>query len=331
MAPSTLSFTFPEQPVSLHWNGLLLLVPPSWNPAVLDKNYLLAEDDFGPVMEVKWGWVRGRLSFDMVLRKLTRELKGAEIFSGDGEGGQDDMADAVPEPWAAAVAELEVLLEGQGGRARPFFWKVRDPLAEELPARNITAGRGAVVHAQVPGLAWMIQFYETGGRAIAEDAVSVLRSLRPPDSENWLPWEVFGIRFQVPGWLELAGHSFKPGRYRLEFRKQGWKSPTRLILERIGPARAVLKGASLREWAQGFYAGELRSVPVVDAGRSSVEARWEKSPGAFSRRGARAAVRLSDDGRMILALFLLHARSGELNEFGRIWSAYATIPRNETG
>ena len=329
------SFEFPEQPVPLHWNGLLLRVPPSWNPAVLDKHYLLAEDDHGPVMEVKWGRIRGRLSFDKVFQKLSKELKGAEFFSGDGGEPQGasgrDAGDAVPRPWSEAVAELERRLADQEVRARPIFWRVRDHLESELPARNITAGRGAVVHSSASGLAWMIQFYEAGGRSVAEDAVSILHSLQNPDPGHWLPWELFGIRFRTPSWLELAEHSFKAGRYRLEFKNRGWKSPTRLILERIAPARAVLKGRGLRDWAEEYYAKELRSLRAVDTARSSVEVRWAKPPGGFARRGSRAFVRLSEDGRMIVAMFLLHARLAELNEFGPIGNAYATIPRREDG
>ena len=304
----------------------MLRVPPSWNPAVLDKHYLLAEDDYGPVMEVKWGWIRGRLSFDKVFRKLSKELKGAEFFSGDGS----DPGNAVPERWAAAVTGLQEQMADQGVAARPIFWRVRDHLEGELPARNITAGRGAVVHSSASGLAWMIQFYETGGRSIAEDAVAVLHSLQIPDSDHWLPWELFGIRFRTPPWLELAVHFFKPGRYRMEYKVRGWKSPTRLVLERVGPARAVLKGKGLRDWASEYYAQELRSLRSVDETRSSVEVRWEKSPGGLMRRGSRACIRLSEDGRMIQAMFLLQARPSELNEFGRIASTYAIITRHES-
>lgn len=328
------TFEFPEQPVPLHWNGLLLQVPPSWSPAVLDKHYLLVEDDHGPVMEVKWGWIRGQLSFDKVYRKLSRELKGADFYSG---GGGDSAGDAkgsaastIPSRWAEAVAELEARLAGQEVTAQPIFWRIREHIDDELPARNITAGRGAIVHSSTSGLAWMIQFYEAGGRSMAEEAVSVLHSLRIPEPDHWLPWELFGIRFRTPPWLELAEHSFKAGRFRLEFKRRGWKSPTRLILERVGPARAVLKGRGLRDWAEAYYTKELRSLRIVDATRSSVEVRWQKPPSGFSRRGARAFVRLSDDGRMILAMFLLHARTAHLNEFGSIGNTYAAVPRNET-
>ncbi|TVQ97792.1 MAG: hypothetical protein EA399_12205 [Desulfovibrionales bacterium] len=333
------SFAFPEQPVPLYWNGLLLRVPPSWTPAVLDKYYLLVEDDQGPVMEVKWGKIRGKLSFDKVFQKLSKELKGAEFFSGDGgesqdPSGRDDSKPAeetIPRPWAEAVAELERRMAEQEVRAQPIFWRVRDHLESELPAKNITAGRGAVVHSSVSGLAWMIQFYEAGGRSVVEDAIAILHSLQNPDPNHWLPWELFGIRFRTPPWLELAAHSFKAGRYRLEFKNRGWKSPTRLVLERIAPARAVLKGKGLREWAEAYYAKELGSLRALDTTRSSVEVRWQKPPSGWTRRGSRAFIRLSEDGRMILAMFLLQARLAELNEFGSIGNTYATIPRHEGG
>jgi hypothetical protein len=307
--------------VPLYWNGLMLRVPSSWNPAVLDKLYLLVEDALGPVMEVKWGWIRGPLSFEKVIHKLSRELKEAELFSKVG----DDAGRAVPERWAEAVARLE----GQGVTAKPIFWKARDHPIPDLPAGNITAGRGAIVHSTASGLALMIQFYEAGNRSIKEEAVSVLLSLGDPDPGMWLQWEVFDIRFHTPPWLELASHSFKAGRYRLEFKGRGWKSPTRLILERVGPAKAVLRGASLQEWAGGYFARELRSMAIFLGKSPVVEVRWARLPGRLSGRGSRALVRLSEDGRMILAVFLLNARPAELNEFGRIGSEYGTVSRQQ--
>jgi hypothetical protein len=116
----------------------------------------------------------------------------------------------------------------------------------------------------------------------------------------------------------------------MEYKVRGWKSPTRLVLERVGPARAVLKGKGLRDWASEYYARELRSLRSVDETRSSVEVRWEKAPSGLMRRGSRACIRLSEDGRMIQAMFLLHARPSELNEFGRIASTYAIITRHES-
>ena len=174
-------------------------------------------------------------------------------------------------------------------------------------------------------MAWLIQFYETGTGSIKEDAARVLLSLRSPDPRQWLPWQVFGIRFQSPPWLELLRHAFNPGRYRLEFKGKGWHNATRLVLERVGPARAVLRGAGLREWAEGYYAKELASMKPVEGRPQVAEVRWQRSPGRILSRGSRACVRLSMDGQMILAVFLLNARVAELNAFQEIDQTYGIV------
>ncbi|GAB6058925.1 hypothetical protein [Desulfonatronum parangueonense] len=311
------SFEFTEQLVPLNWNGLLLQTPTDWTPSVLDGRYLLAEAGDVPVMEVKWQPIQGRFSVAKTIRKLTKGVQGAELFIGE----NDARTPPVPEQWTETVSRLEE----HGFNVQPIFWRSSDLRTEEMSSQNITAGRGALIYNPVPNMAWLIQFYETGTGSIKEDAARVLLSLRSPEPEQWLPWQVFGIRFRTPSWLELMRHTFNPGRYRLEFRGRGWKNATRLVLERVGPARAVLRGAGLREWAEGYFAKELASLKPVDGRPNVAEVRWQQLPGRILHRGSRACVRLSRDGQMILAVFLLNARVAELNVFQEIDQTYGIV------
>lgn len=311
------SFDFSEQSVPLNWNGLLLHVPPSWTPAVLDGRYLLAEDGDVPVMEVKWQRIEGRFSLEKTVARLIKGVRGAQVFSPTATEGDN----LVPDQWVRTVDQLAE----QGFMVKPIFWRASDLQDPEMHAANISAGRGAIVHSSSPNMAWLIQFFETGARSIKQDAARVLLSLRSPDPGQWLPWNIFGIRFQSPPWVTLKDHSFRPGRYRLEFQGNGWKNSTRLILERVGPARAVLRGASLRDWAQRYYAKELASLRAIEGKRQIAEARWQRLPGRVMQRGSRAAVRLAQDGQMILATFLLNARVRELNAFPEIDATYELV------
>jgi len=309
--------------VALAWNGLALQVPAEWTPVVLDKGYLLVEDGLGPVMEVKWQRQGGRVRLDKVLRKLAKGVTGADLFGDPAEGGGKGAG--MPQAWGETVAGLE----GHGVQALPIFWKARDQQSPDPSNARIQGGRGAVVRDSVTGAICLIQFYEHPGRTIAPVAASVLPSLRLVGSGQWLAWNIFGVRFQTPPWLQLREHDFKPGKYRIEFKAKGWRGPPRLMLERVGPVRAVLKGKSLEDWVEEWYARELRGLAALqsenrpDAGQRTLH--WAGRTGTVIRRQSRAVIRLSADGQMILAAFLLRARPEQMEFFADIEGSYETV------
>lgn len=329
MPPSEHLSETPHSTVALAWNGLVLQVPAGWTPVVLDKGYLLVEDGLGPVMEVKWQRQGGRVRLDKVLRKLAKGVRGADMFGDPAEGG--GQGGGMPQAWAESVAGLE----GHGVQALPIFWKARDrgiadPSSTRIQASTrIQGGRGAVVRDGQSGAICLIQFYEHPGRTIAPVAASVLHGLRLVGNGQWVAWNIFGVRFQTPPWLQLREHDFRPGKYRIAFKAKAWLGPAQLLLERVGPARAVLKGKALKDWAADWYARDLRGLAPVQAenrprtGQTALH--WAGKTGTLVRRHSRAVVRLSADGQMILAAFLLRARLEQMDLFADIEGSYETV------
>ena len=52
------------------WNGVCFKVPGSWTVAKTGRRYLLLEETSEPVMEIKWGQIKGRFSHRSQLRRL---------------------------------------------------------------------------------------------------------------------------------------------------------------------------------------------------------------------------------------------------------------------
>ena len=298
------------------WNGVELSLPEGWQPAVLDKEYMVAEDEHGPVMELKWRRVRGRFSMDRHVKRLAKGVRGAEVFASDSATnsatGSATNTSKVPEDWAETVA----CKESSGFEFRPFFWKASDLAV--TPSSPISGGRGAVLFNPDSGLACLIQFYETGKRSIKDVAKAALLSLRDSSAGDSVPWQVFGITLETPASWVLAEHSFQPGRFRMGFRFPGERGRSRFIAERVAPARTVLGQVPLEEWAVKFYAKELKGMKT---GANPGE--WWRKPGLVSRRGAAARVRLS--GPMILAGFMHRASKGELARFAQLMDGYGRV------
>jgi hypothetical protein len=240
---------FPLDP-SLHsgekwfaWDGMAMVVPRGWDPAVLQKGYLRLEDDRRPTLELRWRFSPAKTSIQEIARayisRLEISLAGSRV-PGLGAGEQSRVTDSY-EVAPFAVEAGEMIFRG----------------AVILCRR---CRRVAVLQVGVPQ---------------AEDALSmtarIVSSFRDYHSSNWVPWALFDIEADLPGGYQLQSHSFQSGYFRMTFRRGSrW-----LTLHRWAPAEVILRRTTLREWADGQYRKELKRP-----GRSLVLRNFNGFPGA---------------------------------------------------
>jgi hypothetical protein len=187
-----------EKRVPLAWNGLRFLVPESWEPVRLGRDYLGLESPAGPVMEARWRVGAGNLDpGDVTRRMFSRSPNPCRI---------DD--EAVPPSWLAALA----------GRKNVAFAIPGDP-----------SSRGVATMCRRCGTLVVLRFFDAsegqGGveEDLAREVLAYLVDHDGPDTE----FALYGIRLSVPGGVPVAAVSFMPGRFDLEFSGPGrtWPFP----------------------------------------------------------------------------------------------------------
>ena len=57
------------------WNGVSFFAPVSWEVGKIGRQYLMIEDDFGPVMELKWYRIKGKIILQDQLSHLAAAHK----------------------------------------------------------------------------------------------------------------------------------------------------------------------------------------------------------------------------------------------------------------
>jgi hypothetical protein len=229
----------------LAWNGIRFETPVRWDVRQIGAHHLILEDETGPVMEVKWGAVKGTFSHRAHLKRL------AALQS---RRNQITVAEWIlPPPWEKALADFEA-----GG----FLW--------QSPGAS---GRGAILFCTVCRTATLIQFF--GDSSVDREKVflKILRSLRDHSQDGWLPWSIFDIQAILPQSLQLHRFRFEAGNFELAFTA----GRDRIYLHRWAPAAALLAGRDLVAFAgtiPEFARGTPRPTTLNDC--EAVE--WEERP-----------------------------------------------------
>ena len=220
-------------------------MPANWDVVQIGAHHLILEDETGPVMEVKWGAVKGKFSHRSHLRRL------AALQS---RRNQISVAEWIlPPHWEAALTDFEV-----GG----FLW--------QSPAAS---GRGAILFCPVCRTATLIQFF--GESSIDREKVflKILRSLRDHSQDGWLPWSIFDIRAKLPQSLQLQRFRFEAGKFELAFTA----GRDKIYLHRWAPAAALLAGRDLIAFA-GSIPEFARGTPRPTTLKNCEAVEWEERP-----------------------------------------------------
>jgi hypothetical protein len=243
------------------WNGIRFKAPAEWEVSKIDSRHLILEREAGPVMEVKWGSVKGTFSHKAHLKKLVasqpRKVKGhiAEWF--------------LPPPWEKALAGFET---------SGFLWQADN-----------TSGRGAVLFCRDCHNATLIQFLGESSAQYEQVMLTVLRSFQDHRQDGRILWSIFDIKAKLPEGLKLLRHRFEVGKYELVFND----GKQNIHLQRWAPAAAILGGRDLIDFCRTipeFAAGQ----PPLLAGDDSKTVEWSISPaGSWRKRMCRLKVKPS--------------------------------------
>jgi hypothetical protein len=245
------------------WNGVRFKTPADWEIAQIGSRHLILENQIGPVMEVKWGSVKGTFSHKAHLKRLAalhpRSVKGgiAEWF--------------LPPHWQTALSDFET---------SGFLWQ-----------GEAAIGRGAILFCPACRNAALIQFFRYNSSKREKVLSAVLKSYCDHRQDGRMLWSVFDIRVTLPETLKLNKFRFDAGKFELEFIR-GKQS---IYLHRWAPAAALLGGGDLTRFAgnipefsegqpqsltiDGYDAVEWRKLPVSDWQRKM--SRLKASPSYF--------------------------------------------------
>lgn len=209
------------------WNGVRFKTPAEWEIAQIGSRHLVLENETGPVMEVKWGPVKGRFSHKAHLKRLaalhSRSVRGriAEWF--------------LPPHWQAALSDFET---------SGFLWQ-----------GEAAIGRGAILFCPVCRNAALIQFFRYNSPKREKIISAVLKSYRDHRQDGLILWSIFDIRVTLPETLKLIKFRFEVGKFELEFARDRQS----IYLHRWAPAAALLGGRDL--------VGFTRTVPEFSEGQ----------------------------------------------------------------
>jgi hypothetical protein len=227
------------------WNGIRFMAPPDWQVGRIGARYLMLEEESGPVLEVKWGWIKGDFSHQDHLRRLAA-LHGKEL-------GEFVRQCPVPVAWEKALGKYE---------ATGFSWRGRT-----------VGGMGVLLYCSTCQNATLIQFYQKGSNQTGKIPQRLLASFRDHRKDNEVIWSLFDIRATIPEKFRLVRYRFEAGEFELAFASGGQK----ITLHRWGPASILLCDRDLVQFARTMLShpqGEPQ--PVIVAGGKAVE--WNVKP-----------------------------------------------------
>ncbi|MBU1001069.1 MAG: hypothetical protein KKE73_00935 [Proteobacteria bacterium] len=291
---------------ALAWNGISLDVPADWDPVGLESHSLRAMGKGGLFLDLKW-------------ERYSPGVGGRGHLDGMGTNITSEAAQTDVPPQILAAAKT---LEGSGIQAKPFAW--------DAPAGQ--QATGLVLHcpqAETTALAQIVfpdAFPPSWGAA-----ARLLAGIRFHEAKGPVPWAVHGIRALVPGGLGLSSFSFHPGHFRLRFACGSRRGNTELILDRLGPADALLGTTALHDYADKLYGGSGAQAGffVPGPGPKAASGQAQPRPGLLARLkrdGAYRAVKGKTwlpGGNIILAVYMRSRHLQALEPFEPICEAYA--------
>jgi len=284
------------------WNSVHFQCPPGWQVDQIGTRHLRLDNGQGPVMEVKWGPVRGRFSHSGHLKRLaalnSRRTKAAVTPW------------TLPPAWKSALPAFE---------SSGFQWQ--SPSAE---------GQGVSLYCPVCRNASLVQFFRSTPRAAEKEFLSVLKSFRDHSGDERICWSLFDIRASLPQALQLRRFRFDAGRFELEFtdRRQT------IHLYRWAPAAALLDRGDLVRFAETVFglSGSRPQATAID-GQPGIE--WRTLPPAgWPQWIVRLKPRLSfcwsrlwllEEKNRILGVRAASRHPLDEHQFNRICNDYETV------
>ena len=235
----------PNQWKEIAWCGTRYEIPADWQLSQIGIRYLAIEDEFGPVMELKWAPVKGQFSHTTHLKRLTalqnrqlrKSIKPVQLST----------------EWADALSEFNV---------SAFSWH-----------SDSAHGRGVLLYCSTCRNAALVQFFQKDPHQDQTVATDILKSIRDHRSDGQNLWAAYDIRALVPQTYELKSYRFEAGQYKLDFAE----GHQHVILYRWSMASVLLDKQDLAQFAKTVASfGRTQPVAGTIDGHDMVE--WSTSP-----------------------------------------------------
>jgi len=227
------------------WYGVRFKTPSEWHLSQIGIRYLALEDEFGPVMEIKWAPVKGKFSKKAHLKKLAALQKKRVRKS--------IQSKPLSAAWQSALTDFDT---------SEFSWQA-----------NAIQGRGLILFCPTCRNATLIQFFQKQSGKDNPFAAEVLNTFRDHRSDGQVLWAAYDIRALVPQAFQLKRYRFEAGQYELDFAN----GSERIILQRWAPASVLLRKRGLMHFAKTVADfGKTEPVAGSIAGCETVE--WSLSP-----------------------------------------------------
>jgi hypothetical protein len=227
------------------WNGIRFMAPVAWQVGKIGARHLMLEEESGPVLEIKWGRVKGGFSKQAHLRRLAA-LHRKEL-------GKSVRQCPLPAAWEKALGKY---------KATGFSWRGKT-----------IGGMGVLLYCPTCQNATLIQFYQKGSNQTKKIPERLLASLRDHRRDKQVIWSLFDIRARIPEYFQLVRHRFEAGEFELAFASGG----QRITLHRWGPASILLCDRDLVQFARTVLPHpQAKPHPVTGAGGKAVE--WGVEP-----------------------------------------------------
>ncbi|MFH2218600.1 MAG: hypothetical protein ABII68_02925 [Pseudomonadota bacterium] len=227
------------------WNGIRFQAPADWEVGRIGSYYLMLEKESGPVLEMKWGRVKGVFSHKKHMRRLS-------VLHGKRSGISIGESPLTPE-WEDAL---------DGFSATGFSWQ-----------GTSMGGMGAILYCPMCHNATLIQFHHNDSGESKNTTLSVLNSFSDHRADGQIRWAVFDIQAMIPEKFKLVRQRLVPGKTELAFEAKGRK----VTLHRWGPAAVLLRGRGIAGFAETM-AGMPSQHPDVMINIDEKSAEWAVSP-----------------------------------------------------
>ena len=234
------------------WNGIRFVAPADWTPAEMGTHYLMLEQASAPILEIKWGPIRGSFSHARHLQQLSARHKKSM--------GKTVRNWTLPADWQQALESFQT-----GG----FQWQGPQ-----------FGGVGASLYCPGCRTATLIQFYRSNPAFNDAIASALLASFQDHRRDEQIRWSVFDIRANVPSFLKLWRHRFAAGYFELKFTS---KTHT-VILNRWGPSSILLAGKDLAGFAGSVVSFPSSTPPpVLDENLKTVQWSFPRAAGRWAQ------------------------------------------------
>lgn len=203
------SFATPLRELS--WNGIRLRYPNRWEASISAATHILFEDDFHPVLEVRW----------QKKEKKERQSDTAKLQKIAKESGLETL-ELLPPHWKKLNKQYGLKLLGDRGGAE---------------------AKAAILLCKECGCTILLYFFDSISNRYQSALNCLLSSIRCHDSTGSKTslWAVQDFQVTLPKTFVLSGHNFGAGLTRLSFTDSGLT----MHLCRLAGASERLRSASM--------------------------------------------------------------------------------------